>query len=45
MIRLEPEDLQDAQNVAHLARSAGIEPERFIEEFGALFAAPAGQPA
>jgi hypothetical protein len=38
MIRLEPEDLQDDKTVEHLARSAGIEPERFITEFTPLFA-------
>jgi 6-phosphofructokinase len=37
MIRLEPEDLQDAQTVEHLARAAGVEPERFVQEFSHLF--------
>ena len=45
MIRLNPEDLQDERTVEHLARSAGIQPAQFIEDFAALFTAPAAQPA
>jgi 6-phosphofructokinase 1 len=41
MIRLEAEDLEDRQTVEHLARSASMEPDRFVAEFSPLFAAPA----
>ena len=38
MIRLQPQDLEDRKTVEHLARSANMDPDAFITEFGKLFA-------
>ncbi len=37
MIRLEPEDLEDANKVQELAESAGMTPEAFREEFSRIW--------
>ncbi len=54
MLRLKPEDLADSHELARLAKAAGVTPEVFREEFGAVAATeprplsihvPAAQPA